>query len=45
MNVLRRLVAIGLLMLASIVAAPPAVTAAEATAESRTVTIGVPDMH
>ena len=45
MNVLRRLVALGLLVLPLIVAAPPAATAADATAETRTVTIGVPDMH
>ena len=45
MNVLRRLVAIGLLVLPSIAAAPLGSTAGEATAESRTVTIGVPDMH
>ena len=45
MNVLRRLVAIGLLALPLMLAAAPAAPAADATAETRTVTIGVPDMH
>jgi hypothetical protein len=45
MNVFRRLVVLGLIALPLVLAAPPSALAADATAEMRTVTIGVPDMH